>query len=134
MINYYELTRKHMSHVKKIRRFYIANKKVRLETLLLWTPFICEGTSYVFFPVTARLLTNVIIPVNLCSSAQLFFSILPQERERKVKVSHLIFHVFDYFVMLSIIYLPFDVVNDSFSVNLLSSVLFHPSTSTRERE
>ena len=57
-----------------------------------------------------------------------------QERERKVKVSHLIFHVFDYFVMLSIIYLPFDVVNDSFSVNLLSSVLFHPSTSTRERE
>ena len=85
---------------------------------------------YVFFPVTARLLTNVIIPVNLRSSAQLFSSILLQEW--KVKVSHLFFHGIDYFVMLSIIYLRFDVVNDSFSVNLLSSVPFHPST--RERE
>ena len=80
--------------------------------------FLCEGTSYVFFPVTAWLLTNVIIPVNIRSSAQLFSSILLQEW--KVKVSHLFFHGIDYFVMLSIIYLCFDVINDSFFVNLLS--------------
>ena len=101
LINYYELTRKHMSHVKKNGRFYIANKKVRLETLLLWTPFICEGTYiYVFFP--ARLLTNVIIPVNLCSSAQLFPSILLKERGESESVTlifscyRLFCHVIDY--------------------------------------
>ena len=86
--------------------------------------FFCElllyvkARTYVFSPVTARLLTNVIIPVNLRSSAQLFSSILLQEW--KVKVSHLFFHVIDYLVMLSIIYLHFGVINDSFFVNLLS--------------
>ena len=82
---------------------------------------------YVFFPVTGRLLTNVIIPVNLCSSAQLFSSILLQQ-ERVVSESvTLILNVIDYFVMLSIIYRRFDVINDSFFVNLCSSAqLFSP--------